>query len=119
MERNSYEEIVKVENILQEEPFASHIANGLYSAMDIEQAVLTRESAEQESVDIQHMIAQFYNKFDELHEKSLMSALASQPNRTVIKNEVKYRIPDRWTKKFNKHDIVSLDLLKGSGIENE
>ena len=80
---------------------------------------MARESAEQESVDIQHMIAQFYNKFDELHEKSLMSALAQQPNRATIKNEVKYRIPDRWTKKFNKHDVVSLDLMKGSGIENE
>ena len=65
------------------------------------------------------MIAQFYNKFDELHEKSLMAALAAQPDRGVIKNEVKYRIPDRWTKKFNKHDIVSVDLLKGTGIENE
>jgi hypothetical protein len=74
---------------------------------------------EEESVDIQHMIAQFYNKFDELHEKSLMTALASNPNREVIKNEVKYRIPDRWTKKFNKHDIVSLDLLRGTGIDNE
>jgi hypothetical protein len=65
------------------------------------------------------MIAQFYNKFDELHEKSLMAALASNPNRETIKNEVKYRIPDRWTKKFNKHDIVSLDLLRGTGIDNE
>ena len=65
------------------------------------------------------MIAQFYNKFDELHEKSLMAALAQNPNREIIKNEVKYRIPDRWTKKFNKHDIVSLDLLRGTGIDNE
>jgi len=81
--------------------------------------VYARIYAEEESVDIQHMIAQFYNKFDELHEKSLMAALAAQPDRKVIKNEVKYRIPDRWTKKFNKHDIVSLDLFKGTGIENE
>lgn len=48
-----------------------------------------------------------------------MAALAQNPNREIIKNEVKYRIPDRWTKKFNKHDIVSLDLLRGSGIDNE
>ena len=39
------------------------------------------------------MIAQFYNKFDELHEQSLTAALAKSPNRTTIKNEVKYRIP--------------------------
>ena len=40
------------------------------------------------------MIAQFYNKFDELHEQSLTQALAKSPNKTSIKNEVKYRVPE-------------------------
>ena len=59
------------------------------------------------------MIAQFYNKFDELHEQSLTQALAKGPNLAVIKNEVKYRIPERWTKRFHKHDVVSLDIIHG------
>ena len=52
------------------------------------------------------MIAQFYQKFDELHEQSLSQALARSPNKVTLKNEVKYRIPERWTKKFHKEDIV-------------
>jgi hypothetical protein len=48
------------------------------------------------------MIALFYNKFDELHEQSLTQALAKSPNKMMIKNEVKYRIPERWTKTFHK-----------------
>lgn len=52
------------------------------------------------------MIAQFYNKFDELHEQSLSQTLARSPNKQSIKNEVKYRIPDRWTKPFHKEDIL-------------
>jgi hypothetical protein len=65
------------------------------------------------------MIAQFYSKFDELHEQSLTNALAKTPNRNTIKNEVKYRIPTRWTKTFHKYDIVSLDMMRESGISNE
>ena len=65
------------------------------------------------------MIAQFYNKFDELHEQSLTAALAKSPNKQSIKNEVKYRIPQRWTKNFHKNDIVSLEILKDSGIVQE
>jgi hypothetical protein len=52
------------------------------------------------------MIAQFYQKFDELHEQSLSQALARSPNKVTLKNEVKYRVPVRWTKKFHKEDIV-------------
>jgi phage regulator Rha-like protein len=52
------------------------------------------------------MIAQFYNKFDELHEQSLTQALARSPNKITMKNEVKYRIPERWTKPFHKEDIL-------------
>ena len=55
------------------------------------------------------MIAQFYNKFDELHEQSLTQALARSPHKVTMKNEVKYRIPDRWTKKFHKEDILGID----------
>jgi ubiquinone biosynthesis protein COQ9 len=38
------------------------------SAQEIEQAVIERLQAEEESAEIQDMIARFYNKFDELHE---------------------------------------------------
>lgn len=65
------------------------------------------------------MIAQFYNKFDELHEQSLTQALAKSPNKAMIKNEVKYRIPERWTKHFYKHDVVSMDILRGQSIPDE
>ena len=65
------------------------------------------------------MIAQFYNKFDELHEQSLTAALAKSPNKQTIKNEVKYRIPQRWIKGFYKQDVVSLDIYKDSGIVQE
>ena len=58
------------------------------------------------------MIAQFYNKFDELHEQSLSQALARSPNKVTIKNEVKYRILDRWTKPFHKEDILGIDPEK-------
>ena len=65
------------------------------------------------------MIAQFYNKFDELHEQSLTQALAKSPNKNTIKNEVKYRIPERWTKAFHKEDIISQDIYKQSQIPEE
>lgn len=65
------------------------------------------------------MIAQFYNKFDELHEQSLTQALAKSPNKNMIKNEVKYRIPERWTKGFYKHDVVAMDILRGQSIPEE
>jgi len=65
------------------------------------------------------MIAQFYNKFDELHEQSLTQALAKSPNKAMIKNEVKYRIPERWTKGFYRNDVVSMDILRGQSIPDE
>ena len=52
------------------------------------------------------MIARFYNKFDELHEQSVQTALAKSPNINTVKNEIKYKIPERWTRKFYKYDIV-------------
>ena len=66
------------------------------------------------------MIAKFYNKFDELHEQSVNVALAKSPNRQQMKNEVKYRIPDRWTKKFHKYDIVDINIYnQKTGIVQE
>ena len=65
------------------------------------------------------MIAKFYNKFDELHEQSLTMALAKSPNKMMIKNEVKYRIPERWTKQFHKQDVVSMDIIRGQSIPDE
>ena len=85
----------------------------------MEVAVFQRLYAEEESADIQHMIAQFYNKFDELHEQSLTQALAKSPNKMMIKNEVKYRIPERWTKQFHKQDVVSMDIIRGQSIPDE
>jgi len=95
------------------------ISQGQLNEKDIEQAVFSKLYADEESADIQHMIAQFYNKFDELHEQSLTAALAKSPNKSTIKNEVKYRIPQRWTQGFHKHDIVSLDILKETSITLE
>ena len=75
---------------------------------------------EEETQDIQEMIAKFYNKFDELHEQSISQALAKSPNKDQLKNEVKYRIPERWTKKFHKFDIVDINIYnKKTGIEKE
>ena len=75
---------------------------------------------EEETQDIQEMIAKFYNKFDELHEQSISQALAKSPNKDQLKNEVKYRIPERWTKKFHKYDIVDINIYnKKTGIEKE
>jgi hypothetical protein len=76
------------------------------SIQEIEQAVIERLQAEEESAEIQDMIARFYNKFDELHEQSVQAALAKSPNKLLVKNEIKYKIPERWTKPFHKHDII-------------
>lgn len=62
--------------------------------------------AEEETQEIQDMIARFYNKFDELHEHSVQAALAKSPNKALVKKEIKYKIPERWTRPFYKHDIV-------------
>ena len=79
---------------------------GLYTEEDIEVAIYNKLYQEEESSGIQSMIAQFYQKFDELHEQSLSQALARSPNKIQLKNEVKYRVPERWTKKFHKEDII-------------
>jgi hypothetical protein len=66
------------------------------------------------------MIAKFYNKFDELHEQSINQALAKDPNREQLRNEVKYRIPERWTKRFHKYDIVDINIYNDkTGIVGE
>jgi len=39
-----------------------------YTEMDIQQAVIDKLYQEEETQDMQQMIAKFYNKFDELHE---------------------------------------------------
>lgn len=68
-----------IESILREEPMASQIQAQLmvgaggkvisgYTERDIEQAVVDKIYQEEETQDIQDMIAKFYNKFDELHE---------------------------------------------------
>jgi len=56
------------------------------------------------------MITQFYSKFDELHDFSVEQALSKSPNKEQIKKEIKYKIPERWTKKFHKYDIVPLHV---------
>lgn len=65
------------------------------------------------------MIAKFYDKFDELHEHSVHQALARSPNKNQVKMEVKYKIPERWTKKFHKHDVIPLDLFSATAINEE
>lgn len=64
------------------------------------------------------MIARFYNKFDELHEQSVQQALAKGPNKMLVKNEIKYKIPERWTKPFHKHDIIG-KILQDENINQE
>ena len=39
-----------------------------FNEMDLQQAVIDKLYQEEETQDIQQMIAKFYNKFDELHE---------------------------------------------------
>ena len=81
---------------------------------------LDRLLQEEETLEIQHMIAKFYNKFDELHEQSVNNALATNPNRDQMKKEIKYRIPERWTKSFHKYDIVDINIYnQRDGIKNE
>lgn len=63
------------------------------------------------------MIAKFYRKFDELHEQSVGQVLARSPNKIQVKNEIKYKIPERWTKKFHKFDVLPLDLYKKSAVD--
>lgn len=109
----------KVRDIITREPFLGYLQQGMLNEQDIESAVFQKLYAEEESADIQTMIAQFYNKFDELHEQSLTAALAKSPNKITIKNEVKYRIPERWTQPFHKSDIVSFDIYKATSIPEE
>ena len=33
--------------------------------------------------------------------------------------EIKYKIPEKWTKKFQKFDIIPIDLYKKTAISNE
>ena len=94
----------KVRDVITKEPFIGFLQQGMLNEQDIESAVFQKLYAEEESADIQTMIAQFYNKFDELHEQSLTTALAKSPNKVTIKNEVKYRIPERWTQLYHMSD---------------
>ena len=33
--------------------------------------------------------------------------------------EIKYKIPEKWTKRFQKFDIIPIDLYKKTAISNE
>lgn len=46
-------------------------------------------------------------------------ALARSPNKQQVKNEIKYKIPERWTKRFHRHDIIPLGNLHQSAVLNE
>jgi len=116
---NAQDKSVQIKDVLLQEPFASYIAQGVVNEKELEKAVFTKVYVDDEGADIQKMIAQFYNKFDELHEQSLTAALAKSPNKQNIKNEVKYRIPTRWTKNFHKQDVVSMDIYKDGSIAQE
>lgn len=88
-----------------------------YTERDLEQAVIDKLYQEEETQEIQHMIAKFYDKFDELHEQSVGQTLSKGPNKEQLRNDVKYRIPERWTKKFNKYDVIDINIYnKVSGI---
>lgn len=36
-----------------------------------------------------------------------------------MKNEIKYKIPERWTGKFHKHDILPIVGSKDSAVREE
>lgn len=80
---------------------------------------MERLQAEEDGAEIQDMIAKFYNKFDELHEQSVHFALAKSPNKQQVKNEIKYKIPERWTKKFHKHDILPIEQNNKTAVNDE
>ena len=67
------------------------------------------------------MIARFYTKFDELHEQSIALTLARSPNKQQVRNEVKYKIPERWMGKFHKEDIIpaaNFAMQPGTNVVN-
>jgi hypothetical protein len=74
-----------IDQVMKEEPLASQLKDPnrgyTLTERDIEQAVIDKLYQEEETQDIQHMIAKFYNKFDELHEQSINQALAKSPNK--------------------------------------
>jgi hypothetical protein len=86
---------------------------------EVEQAIIERLQAEEKSAEIQDMIAGFYNKFDELHEQSVQNAFARSPNRVQVKNEIKYKIPERWTRKFHKKDIIGRTIAGKQHLTDE
>ncbi len=59
-----------IDDVLRQEDINRIIVSNFphVSPQEIEQAVIERLQAEEESAEIQDMIARFYNKFDELHE---------------------------------------------------
>lgn len=108
----------RIESILKAESFLRQFS-GRLDEKEIEAAVIDRLQAEEENAEIQEMIAKFYNKFDELHEQSIGMALSRSPNKQQVKNEIKYKIPERWTKKFHKFDIVPIDHYTKSAVSDE
>ena len=51
----------------------------------------------------------------------MTQALARSPNKQTIRNEVKYRVPEMWTKPFHKEDILSaaVQLAPGKSFGDE
>ena len=80
---------------------------------------MERMFAEEENLEIQEMIARFYDKFDELHEHSINKALAKSPNKQQVLKEIKYKIPQKWTGKFHKFDVIPIDIYRNQAINNE
>lgn len=46
-------------------------------------------------------------------------ALARSPNKNQVKVEIKYKIPERWTKKFHKFDVVPMSIYTQGGVQEE
>ena len=97
IEMLQHDKNASIDQIMKEEPIASQIAAQLvigpngdvlngYTEKDIEQAVIDKLYQEEETQDIQQMIAKFYNKFDDLHEQSVTQALSKNPNMDQLKN---------------------------------
>jgi len=45
--------------------------------------------------------------------------LARSPNKQQLKNEVKYKIPEKWTGKFYKYDVLPINMFKVESIRDE
>ena len=62
------DDVLNEEDVKNQLRYLQQMTGQAYGPRELEAAVIERLQAEEESAEIQDMIARFYNKFDELHE---------------------------------------------------